>query len=119
MDDYGDMIPTTLQTPVSEIKGYVDFMDVKQKIYQWLFSFFPYPKIFTTLKEIWNKADASKLNNDVNRENRSRRRGSSTYLYTGFSKMWREKIYNTIKKFVNPRALPGYVLECPIIGSQT
>ena len=25
------------------------------------------PNIFTTLKEIWNKLDASKINNDANR----------------------------------------------------
>ena len=29
------------------------------------------PKIYPTLKEIWKKADASKLNNGAKRENRS------------------------------------------------
>ena len=54
------------------------------------------PNIFPTLKEIWNKADASKLNNYAKRENRSGGRGRSIYFCIGLSNIWKEKIYNII-----------------------
>ena len=56
------------------------------------------PKVYPTLNEIWKKADTSKLNNDTKREKRSGERERSTYFCIGFSKIWREKIYNIIKK---------------------
>ena len=45
------------------------------------------PKIFLILKEIWNKADALKLNNDAMQEKRSGGKGFSTYFCTDFSKI--------------------------------
>ena len=77
------------------------------------------PNRFPTLKEIWKKSGASKLSNDAKRENRSGRRGRSGYFCVGFSKIWREKIYNIIKNFVTPTALPGYLPECSIIDYLT
>ena len=56
------------------------------------------PKVYPTLNEIWKKVDASKLNNDAKRGKKSRRRERSTYFCIGLSKIWREKIYNIIKK---------------------
>ena len=38
------------------------------------------PKIFATLKEIWKKADTSKMNNDAKQEKRSGGRERSTYF---------------------------------------
>ena len=54
------------------------------------------PNIFPALKEIWNKADALKLNNDAKQEKRSGGRGRIMYFCIGFSNIWREKIYNII-----------------------
>ena len=45
------------------------------------------PKVYRTLKEIWKKADAPKLNNDAKREKRSGGRERSTYFCIGFSKL--------------------------------
>ena len=56
------------------------------------------PKIHPTLKEIWKKADALKMKKDAKRKNRSGGREQSTYFCVGLSKIWREKIYNIIKK---------------------
>ena len=56
------------------------------------------PKIYPTLREIWKEADAFKLNNDANLENRSGGRECTTYFCIGISKIWRENIYNIIKK---------------------
>ena len=56
------------------------------------------PKIFPTLKEIWKKADTSKLINYAKRENISVGQERTTYFCIGFSKIWRENIYNIIKK---------------------
>ena len=55
-------------------------------------------KIFTTLKNIWKKSYALKLNNDTKQEKISVEQGCITYLCIGFSKIWREKICNLIKK---------------------
>ena len=55
-------------------------------------------KIYRTLRDIWKKADASKLNNDKKREKRSGGWEHTTYFCIGISKIWREKIYNIIKK---------------------
>ena len=63
------------------------------------------PKVYPTLNEIWKKADASKLNNDAKRENRSGGRESSTFFCIGFSKIWREKIYNILKKLHNSNGI--------------
>ena len=54
-------------------------------------------KVYRTRNEIWKKADASKMNNDTKRENRSEGRERTTYFCIGFYKIWREKIYNIIK----------------------
>ena len=54
------------------------------------------PKIYPTLKESWKKADALKMKKDAKREKRSGGRERITYLCIGFSKIWREKIYNII-----------------------
>ena len=48
--------------------------------------------------EIWKKADALKMKKDAKRKKRSGGRERSTYSCIGFSKIWREKIYNIIKK---------------------
>ena len=77
------------------------------------------PKIFPTLKEIWRKMDASKINNDSKRENRSGGWERNTYFCIGFSNIWRENIYNIIKNFLIPTVLNGCVHGFPIIGSQT
>ena len=44
-------------------------------------------RIFPTLKEVWKKADTSKLSNDANREKRSEGRERTTYFCIGFSKI--------------------------------
>ena len=64
------------------------------------------------------KADASKLINDANQENRSGG-GHNMYLCVGFSKIWREISIASLKYFVTLMVLTGYVTECPITGSQT
>ena len=56
------------------------------------------PKVYPTLDEIWKKEDASKLNKDAKREKISGGKERSTYFCIGFSKIWREKIYNIIRK---------------------
>ena len=38
------------------------------------------PKIYLTMRDIWKKADASKLNNDAKWENRIGRRERTTYF---------------------------------------
>ena len=53
-------------------------------------------KIFPTLKEIWKKLDALKSINDAKWEKRSVGREHNTYVCIGFSKIWREKIYNIV-----------------------
>ena len=63
------------------------------------------PKIYLTLKEIWKKADAPRLNNYAKREERSGRRERTTYFCIGFSKIWREKIYNIIKKLCDSNGI--------------
>ena len=55
------------------------------------------PKVYPTLNGFWKKADASKMNNDAEREKRSGGQECSTYFCIEFSKIWREKIYNIIK----------------------
>ena len=55
-------------------------------------------KIFPTLKQIWKKSDALKLNNDAKRENKSGGQGRSTYFYIVLSNIWKEKIYNIVLK---------------------
>ena len=45
------------------------------------------PMIFPTLKEIWKKSDASKINNDAKREKRIRGQGPNVYFYIGFYKI--------------------------------
>ena len=56
------------------------------------------PKVYPTLNGIWKKTDASKLNKDAKREKRSGGKERSTYFCIGFSKIWRENIYNIIRK---------------------
>ena len=56
------------------------------------------PKVYQTKNEIWKKADALKLKKGAKRENRSGGKERSTYFNIGFSKIWREKIYNIIRK---------------------
>ena len=56
------------------------------------------PKIFPTLKEIWKKADASKLSNDAKQETRSEGRERTTKFCKGFSMIWRENIYKFNRK---------------------
>ena len=63
------------------------------------------PKTFLTLKEIWKKVDASKMNNDAKRENRSVGQERNTYFCIGFSKIWKEKIYNIIKKIRDSKGI--------------
>ena len=53
-------------------------------------------KIYLTLKEIWRKADALKLNNDAKRKKRTGGQEHTTYFCIGLSKIWQEKIYNII-----------------------
>ena len=54
------------------------------------------PNICPTLKEIWKKADASKLNYDARREKRSGGRELTMYFCIFLSNIWQEKIYNII-----------------------
>ena len=54
------------------------------------------------LEEIWEKANASELNNDTKQENRGGRQGHSTYFCIGFYHIYREKIYNNIKTVMTP-----------------
>ena len=56
------------------------------------------PKTFLTLTETRKKADSSKLSNYAKREMRSGGRENNSYFCIGFSKIWRENIYNIIKK---------------------
>ena len=44
-------------------------------------------KLYPTLNEIWKKVDASKMNNDAKRENRSGGIERSTYFCIGFYKI--------------------------------
>ena len=76
-------------------------------------------KTYSTLKEIWKKSDASKLNNDTKQERGSGGLERTTYFCTGLSKIWREKIYNIIKSFVIPAVLNGYLRGFTIIDSKT
>ena len=71
------------------------------------------------MKEIWKQSDASRLSNDAKREKRSVGQELNTYFCIDFSKIWREKIYNIIKKFVITKVLNCYVRRCPIIDYQT
>ena len=63
------------------------------------------PKIFPTLKEIWKRADASKINNDAKRENISGGKERTNYFCIGLSKIWRERIYNIIKKLCDSKII--------------
>ena len=63
------------------------------------------PKVYPTLNKIWKKVDASKMNNDAKRDKRSGGRELSTYFCIGFSKIWRENIYNIIKKICDSNSI--------------
>ena len=62
-------------------------------------------KVNPTMNEIWKKADASKMKKDAKRKKRSGGKEHSTYFCTGFSKIWREKIYNINKKLCDSNGI--------------
>ena len=77
------------------------------------------PKICPTLKEIWKKADASKLNYDARREKRSGGRERTMYFCIFYLIYGRRRFTTSFKNFLIPTVLNGFVRGYPIIDSQT
>ena len=65
------------------------------------------------------KADASEMNNDASGKREVEDKDIMRISVQDFQRYGGRRFTTSLKNFVTPTALIGYVCECPIMGYQT